>query len=507
MLTKHVTASLEAYLDNHLAAAERHSVEAHLAICPACKERLYAARRLADELRPTLIAALGQPNPSPALRQRVRRAVISPADTPRPRFDWAVPGRALNAVGTLALIGLLAFGVWTVIQGQLPGGDVLPDIVSLSPGNDSSSEPPVAAIPSPTSLPTFTPAPTLEAQVSISDTLPPKPPLLPITNGTGESTIEAPPMPMLNQNKEPEPLPQVELAHPQPVEPPAGTIAFAYFNQAPDRQVYETHFINTDGSNHRLFGLDGVSEPALRAVEGEAPQLAYRAYSEPTSPRSLLSGDLDGKASHRVGGFFEDAQPDWSPREYRLIYASQRETDRRWRLYTSWGDGSNEFNLRREGKSPTFAPDGDHFAFEGCDNTGNHCGLWVGDLKNSEYGSEPILEDPRAKSPDWSPVSREIAYMADPGDNWDLYIVNSDGSKVRRLTDDPAIEGLPAWSPDGKWIAFLSNRGGKWGIWLLHLATKETRQIFSFAGGSLTPPNRSPYEHRDWYDEQLSWSR
>jgi Tol biopolymer transport system component len=97
--------------------------------------------------------------------------------------------------------------------------------------------------------------------------------------------------------------------------------------------------------------------------------------------------------------------------------------------------------------------------------------------------------------------------MANPGDNWDLYIVNSDGANVRRLTDDPAIEGLPAWSPDGKWLAFLSNRGGKWGIWLLHLATKETRQIFSLDSGSLTPPNRSPYEQRDWYDEQLSWSK
>jgi TolB protein len=220
-----------------------------------------------------------------------------------------------------------------------------------------------------------------------------------------------------------------------------------------------------------------------------------------------LSGDIEGKVSHRVGGFFEDAQPDWSPTEYRLIYASKREADRRWRLYTSWGDGSHELNLRREGKSPTFAPDGDHFAFEGCDNTGNHCGLWVGDLENSEYGSEPILEDPQAKSPDWSPVSAEIVYMADPGKNWDLYVVNSDGSKVRRLTDDPAIDGLPTWSPDGKWVAFLSNRSGNWGIWLLHLATGKTHQIFSFDGGVFTPPSGEPYGLRDWYDEQLSWSR
>jgi TolB protein len=181
--------------------------------------------------------------------------------------------------------------------------------------------------------------------------------------------------------------------------------------------------------------------------------------------------------------------------------------DRRWRLYTSWGDGEKEINLRREGESPTFAPDGFHFAFITCDNTGNRCGIWVGDLQNSEYGSQPILENRLAQSPDWSPVSAEIAYMANPGNNWDLYVVNSNGENVRRLTDDPAIDGLPAWSPDGQWLAFLSNREGNWGIWLLQVATGETRRIFSFDGGVFTPPNEPPYGQRDWYDEQLSWSK
>jgi TolB protein len=322
---------------------------------------------------------------------------------------------------------------------------------------------------------------------------------------TPESGLEAPNIPLSQPESEPiAPAPPAPQLTSTP-EPPSGTIAFAYFNQAPGRQVYETHLINADGTNHRLFPLDGVSEPALRFANGEY-QLAYRAYSEPTSPRSLLSGDLEGKTSFRVGGFFEDAQPDWSPKEYRLIYASQREVDRRWRLYTSWGDGEKEINLRREGESPTFAPDGFHFAFITCDNTGNRCGIWVGDLDNSEYGSQPILENRLAKSPDWSPVSAEIAYMANPGDNWDLYVVDSNGENVRRLTDDPAIDGLPVWSPDGQWLAFLSDRQGNWGIWLLHVVTGETRRIFSFDGGVFTPPNEPPYGQRDWYDEQLSWS-
>jgi dipeptidyl aminopeptidase/acylaminoacyl peptidase len=291
---------------------------------------------------------------------------------------------------------------------------------------------------------------------------------------------------------------------------PGGTIAFALFNMTSDHsQVYEIHLINPDRTDHRKFPLAGVSEPALHPTSNDYP-LAFRAWSEPTSPRSLLSSNQAGDQAKSITNFWEDAQPDWSPTENRIIFASQRESDRRWRLYSVWGDGSIEVNLRREGKSPTFAPDGNRFAFESCDNTGNGCGLWVGDLQNSVNESKPFLEDPLAKAPDWSPVAEEIAYMTNLDGNWDLYLVNSDGSHVRRLTDNPAIDGLPAWSPDGEWLAFVSNRGEGWGIWLLNVATGQLYQTFAFNGDSLTPPNRLPYNQhgeRYWWDEQLSWGK
>ncbi|HXV97099.1 MAG TPA: zf-HC2 domain-containing protein [Anaerolineae bacterium] len=501
MRTEHVILYIEAYLDNQLPVGERRSVEAHLAVCPACTQHLQAARRLAEELKPTLTAALGHPSLPPALRQRVRATLYSPQSAPQPFWSWAAPGRVFNAVGTLVMVALLAVGVWAVIQGQLPGAEVLPEIGPLSPGNQSSEQATTIAN-TPTPLSSITPKSTTPRSI-LGDTLSP-PTSAPAVEMNGENNLEQPvTAPLTSEAEASQELAPSEPDQTDALELPAGTIAFAFFNKAPGREVYEIHLISPDGSNHRLFPLDGVSEPALRPGH----QLAYRAYSEPTSPRSLLSSNLEGEKPHRVGGYWEDAQPDWSPTEDRLIFASQREGDRRWRLYTSWGDGSAEINLRREGKSPTFAPDGFRFAFEACDNTGNRCGLWIGDLENSEYGSKPFLEDPLAEAPDWSPVADQIVYMANPGGNWDLYLVDSNGDNIRRLTDDAAIDGLPAWSPDGSWLAFLSDRGGNWGIWLLHVASGETRQVFNFDGGTFSPPNRPPYGQRDWYDEQISWSK
>ncbi|MFN8459171.1 MAG: zf-HC2 domain-containing protein [Anaerolineae bacterium] len=501
MFTKHVTASLEAYLDQQLSAAERQQVEAHISTCPACAYQLEVARRLALELKPTLNAAFGRPLPPHALRQRVRQAIT---ETPERSsfFQWVAPGRVLNAVGTAAVIAMFAFGAWTVIQGQLPGAGVITQINPLESAQNQESSETFTPL---SDAPTSTPAPTA-ANVTLGDELPSPTPAVtqaaqatatPLSAATSKPAAQKTSVALSPQAK-PSPVPPVSL--------PGGTIAFSFFNAASNREAYEIHLIEPDGSNHQIFPLDGVSEPALNVLTSTY-QIAFRAWGEQTTPRSLLSSTLAGEPRYPLGGFWEDASPDWSPTENRVIFSSQRESDRRWRLYTIWADGSAEKNLRREGNAPTFAPDGYRFAFEGCDNTNNQCGLWVGDLEHSEFDSKPFLTNPRAKSPDWSPVGEEIAYMADLNGNWDLYVVNSDGSQNRRLTDDAAVDGLPAWSPDGKWLAFLSNRGDNWGIWLLNVANGHTQQVSAFDGGIFTPPTRAPFGDRNWWDEQISWAK
>jgi hypothetical protein len=491
---KHITQQLEAYVDNRLSPEERRRIDEHVATCRSCARHLFNAQRISVELGPVFKTTLGKPYPAPELRQQVRTAI----DHPPRRFKiwWSIPGQILNAAGTVAVLGLLIFGAFTVMQGQMAETDIPANQLSLRPNNGGGT---VTAVntPVPENKNTPVPPPTL-VLASLGDTL-----SLPVA---GSRNLKTPPaISFAEKVFEKDFINQIPLPSPSSIPfLPAGKIAFSIFNHAGDHLVYETHIINPNGSDHRIFPLAGVSEPAL-SPDGQ--HLAYRAWSKPTSPRSLLSSNLEGYTPHRVGGYWEDALPDWSPIDYRLIFSSQRESDRRWRLYTSWGDGSREVELRREGRNPTFAPDGYRFAFESCDSTANRCGLWLGDLKNAEYESYPFLEDPLAQAPDWSPVGEKIVYMANPGGNWDLYLVNSDGSNARQLTTSPAIEGLPVWSPNGEWLAFLSDRGGEWGIWLLHLASEEMQQVISLPGASFTPPAYdSPYGQRNWWDEQLSWS-
>lgn len=61
-------------------------------------------------------------------------------------------------------------------------------------------------------------------------------------------------------------------------------------------------------------------------------------------------------------------------------------------------------------------------------------------------------------------VLRETDMEADKG-RTDLWIMNADGTGIRRLTTDPANDSGPVWAPDGSSIYFLSTRSGSSQVW------------------------------------------
>lgn len=85
-----------------------------------------------------------------------------------------------------------------------------------------------------------------------------------------------------------------------------------------------------------------------------------------------------------------------------------------------------------------------------------------------------------------SPDRTRIAFSSNRNGNFDIYLVDSDGKNLRRLTTDPRNEGDPAWTPDGQRVVYTATRGTGSQIAIMSLDGSEV-VLTSTAGGNHSP--------------------
>src|SRR5437870_7019296 len=85
------------------------------------------------------------------------------------------------------------------------------------------------------------------------------------------------------------------------------------------------------------------------------------------------------------------------------------------------------------------------------------------------------------KAPGWrSPLMSHRTASVSPlvpfGPQEDIFIIKTDGTGLRQLTDDYERDRHPRWSPDGKQITFYSIRSGKYEVWTINRDGSGLRQ-------------------------------
>lgn len=90
-------------------------------------------------------------------------------------------------------------------------------------------------------------------------------------------------------------------------------------------------------------------------------------------------------------------------------------------------------------------------------------------------------------SPSWSPSGREIAFTSDRSGSPQIYIMDSDGTNVRRLSFEGSYNDSPAWSPDGDRIAYVSRINNSFDIYVYNLRNNTVTKITEESGRNENP--------------------
>jgi TolB protein len=95
-------------------------------------------------------------------------------------------------------------------------------------------------------------------------------------------------------------------------------------------------------------------------------------------------------------------------------------------------------------------------------------------------------------NPSWSPDGSAIAFETHRAPPPEIFIVNADGSGLRRLTPEGLYTLQPAWSPDGTRIAFAA-----------YIKSNENLYVINADGTGMRPLTASP---RSVSPESPDWS-
>ena len=205
---------------------------------------------------------------------------------------------------------------------------------------------------------------------------------------------------------------------------------------------------NTDSMTVQGW-LDDVKNPQSAQV------LAKQYQDKPTTDNArTVAHKFADEIIFRLGGGIAGIA------ESKIVFISSRSGHKE--VWMMDYDGANQTTVSKQGSislSPRISPDSSRVAYSSVTSAGG----WQLQMYSLELGR--AVSFPRFGgtnvSPAWAPDGNRIAFSSSQSGDPEIYVADSSGRNLKRVTTSPGPDVSPCWNPKtGSQIAFVSGRSG-----------------------------------------------
>jgi TolB protein len=244
----------------------------------------------------------------------------------------------------------------------------------------------------------------------------------------------------------------------------------------------------------RELGADGLVVGTVQKT-GNGLRLEVRLFNV-RSRQAVFSREYSGPATNPR--FFAHTVADEVHQQQRalrgvartkLTFSSDRDGERVQgtvekrdvkEVYISDYDGANQRRVtvnRALNIMPTWSPDARSIAYTSYRR--GYPDVYISLIYQGTLQTPMAATGTQNWLPAWSPDGTRIAFTSSRDGNPELYVASRDGSNLRRITNNPAIDTTPTWSPTGAQIAFTTDRTGSPQIYVMGADGLNLRRITS----------------------------
>lgn len=240
------------------------------------------------------------------------------------------------------------------------------------------------------------------------------------------------------------------------------------------------------------------------AFSPDGTKIAYVSYQDDVQNIWIVDSEGKEEPKHITNTATLDNRPTWSPDGNTIIFSSAKLNDNaepKLCIVNSNGTNLRQLGKGVQGYNPSCSPYNGQIVFVSQNNLWIMKGIddeqpkyvttrgyhdypcWMDNAKKvlffsdndlhliniDKEGSVCLTNTAWNSFPSVSLKTNKIAFISNRSGNYDLWIMNSDGTKPVQITDDKYNELYPCFSSDGSKIVFQSDRSGNFDIWVAKL--------------------------------------